>query len=356
MGKAFKDAFDGFEIEPDADLWSSIDKRNAELGNVNRFSVFAKLAASIAVVAVVSAVAYFMLLDKQIKEVQPVVELKELDKPSVHNDISDSFKLQLPKPIIKETVEPKENVAIEQKTIVEKNIIKEEGTNKSKSDIDKIKVPTIVKQKVIPAKLNDELKVTHTERVELNQQQVSKSIVAENIIKGEDIISNNVDSLVVVFGEDKSVCFGEEAILEVEQGYFYRWNTGDIMSKIKVSPTEDSEYIVTVSNAKGKSITHIYTVTIDKTCSALFIPSAFTPNADGQNDVFKAEGNGIMKMRMFVFDKNGNKVFETNNLDDSWDGTFRGNALGGGMFFYHAEYTDAMGYNHVKKGQVTLIK
>ena len=61
-------------------------------------------------------------------------------------------------------------------------------------------------------------------------------------------------------------------------------------------------------------------------------------------------------MRMFVYDKNGSKVFEANNIDDTWDGTYKGQKQGAGMFFYVAEYVDAMGYSHVKMGQVTIIK
>ena len=66
--------------------------------------------------------------------------------------------------------------------------------------------------------------------------------------------------------------FGEDAILEVEEGYFYHWSNGGIGNKVKVSPTENSNYYVTVSNEWGQESMHTYTVEIDRTCSALLYP------------------------------------------------------------------------------------
>jgi len=355
IGKAFKEAFDGFEMEPTADLWASINERNVEVGNVNRFSVLTKIAASVAVIAIISAVAFFAI-DKNDKQ---------RNNPVVQNEIKTIQKEQAP------------IVQIEEVNTIDSNI-NEEQIEEAKAISVK---PTIIQPKKINSKKEKESIAANTPiKKEITEEQditlatdnniidevavINAQIIVEAPSKKENDVIDNNDEVVVIepdtfhvsFGDDKVVCFGEDAILEVEDGYFYRWNTGDIMNKVKVSPTENSEYTVTVSDSKGNSVTHIYNVIIDRSCSALFIPSAFTPNADGQNDVFKAEGNGILKMRMFVFDRNGNKVFETTNIDDSWDGTYKGRLLDGGMFFYQAEYSDAMGYSHVKKGQVTLIK
>jgi gliding motility-associated-like protein len=110
-----------------------------------------------------------------------------------------------------------------------------------------------------------------------------------------------------------------------------------------------------VTNSKDQKSIHEFTVDVDNSCSALFIPSAFTPNFDGQNDVFKAEGRGITQMHMIVYNKLGQIVFESTNLDIGWDGTFKGE-LSSETYVYHVDYTDAKGIGHVKRGQVTLIK
>ena len=64
IGKAFKEAFDGFEMEPTADLWASINERNVEAGNVNRFSVLSKIVASVAIITFISALLFFALNQK----------------------------------------------------------------------------------------------------------------------------------------------------------------------------------------------------------------------------------------------------------------------------------------------------
>ena len=358
IGKAFKEAFDGFEIKPSTDLWASVNERNIEVGNVNKYTVLTKVAASVTIIAMIFAAAFFALnKNDQIENITIVV-----------NKIDTIKKVQ--RPIVNNTKQIIIDTNINEKQIVRKKKI---GTvkpanikpHKLENESDIIANTSYKKEAIVePNKDSMTDKSVSNIAIVGKTQQDSESVTADMTSKKNDelIVDKSESNLIesdtfhIRFGDDKVICFGEDAILEVEDGYFYRWNTGDIMNKVKVSPTEDSQYSVTVSNSKGNSTTHTYRVSIDRSCSALFIPSAFTPNADGQNDVFKAEGNGILKMRMFVFDKNGNKVFETTNIDDSWDGTYKGRLLESGMFFYQAEYWDAMGYSHVKKGQVTLIK
>jgi len=360
IGKVFKEAFDGFEMEPTADLWASINERNVEAGNVNRFSVLTKIAASVAIIAIISAIAFFAIDKNDKQENSPIVEtetkiIQKEQAPIVQIEEANTIESNINKEQVKEekaiSVKPT-NIQPKKKTKKKEKV--------SIAAIAPIKKEITEKQDITLATTNNNIDTV----IVVKTQDINEHTIVETSSEKENYVVDSNDEIVVIepdtfhvsFGDDKVICFGEDAILEVEDGFFYRWNTGDIMNKVMVSPTENSEYTVTVSDSKGNSLTHVYNVIIDRSCSALFIPSAFTPNADGQNDVFKAEGNGILKMRMFVFDRNGNKVFETTNIDDSWDGTYKGRLLDGGMFFYQAEYSDAMGYSHVKKGQVTLIK
>ncbi len=356
IGKAFKEAFDGFEMEPAADLWASINERNVEAGNVNRFSVLTKIAASVAIIAIISAVAFFAIDKNDKQENPPIVEteIKTIQK-------EQASIVQIEEVNNIDSIINEEQIIKEDKAIIVKPTNTQAKKISNKKEKGNIAVKKPIKKEIIAEPVNAPIidEVVATEIQEVNEVAIAETYsekVNDVIDNNNEIVVVEPDTFYVSFGDDKVVCFGEDAILEVEDGYFYRWNTGDIMNKVKVSPTENSEYTVTVSDSKGNSVIHVYNVIIDRSCSALFIPSAFTPNADGQNDVFKAEGNGILKMRMFVFDRNGNKVFETTNIDDSWDGTYKGRLLDGGMFFYQAEYSDAMGNQHVKKGQVTLIK
>lgn len=58
----------------------------------------------------------------------------------------------------------------------------------------------------------------------------------------------------------------------------------------------------------------------------LYVPNAFTPNGDGKNDFFMSKGDGILQFEMSIFDRWGNKIFYSNDLNKGWDGKVSGNS------------------------------
>lgn len=88
----------------------------------------------------------------------------------------------------------------------------------------------------------------------------------------------------------------------------------------------------------------------------LFIPNAFSPNGDGNNDVLFVRGKNIQDVNLSVYDRWGRRVFQTNNIIDGWDGKYNGEEMENGVFVYYlfVSYTD--GKTEVKKGNVSLIK
>jgi gliding motility-associated-like protein len=54
------------------------------------------------------------------------------------------------------------------------------------------------------------------------------------------------------------------------------------------------------------------------------VPNAFSPNGDGQNDILLVKGRGVQSIVFRVFNRWGEKVFESNDLNFGWDGTFKG--------------------------------
>ena len=71
-------------------------------------------------------------------------------------------------------------------------------------------------------------------------------------------------------------------------------------------------------------------------CGSIFVPNAFSPNGDGKNDVFKPTFNQVKfdKYIFQVFNRYGQKVFETNNMSKYWDGEFNGNTCDIGTYYY----------------------
>ncbi|HEY1165993.1 MAG TPA: gliding motility-associated C-terminal domain-containing protein [Chitinophaga sp.] len=88
----------------------------------------------------------------------------------------------------------------------------------------------------------------------------------------------------------------------------------------------------------------------------LFIPNAFTPNNDGLNDQFKAEGNIISGQSMKIFNQWGELIFETSATGEGWDGTHKGKAQPVGVYIYAIRLKLADGTEVLKKGSINLIR
>jgi gliding motility-associated-like protein len=94
----------------------------------------------------------------------------------------------------------------------------------------------------------------------------------------------------------------------------------------------------------------------DTLANDLFIPDAFSPNGDGKNDNLFVRGNNIQELYFAVYDRWGEKVFETTDKNNGWDGTYKGKQLNGAVFVYYCKgkYTDGTAFN--LKGDITLIR
>jgi gliding motility-associated-like protein len=87
------------------------------------------------------------------------------------------------------------------------------------------------------------------------------------------------------------------------------------------------------------------------------MPSAFSPNRDGVNNIFRVPYPfPVATFNMNVFNRRGQKVFETRDISKGWDGTFNGQDVtaGGYVWFINVKYED--GRNENLKGTVILIR
>ncbi len=122
-------------------------------------------------------------------------------------------------------------------------------------------------------------------------------------------------------------------------------------------------------NSYSKTNEYSLTVTYNGHCTAVatakvtvaghpqpFVPNAFTPNGDGNNDVFMVFGEGIRSVDLQVFNRWGEKVFESNNQYDGWDGTYKGELQNTNVFVYQVTATYLDGKSFDSKGTVTLVR
>jgi gliding motility-associated-like protein len=89
----------------------------------------------------------------------------------------------------------------------------------------------------------------------------------------------------------------------------------------------------------------------------LIVPNAFTPNGDGANDVFRIRNPGLVRtFAMTIFNRWGQKVFETTDPYKGWDGTLGGRLQNSGNYVWNIHYTDIVGNSADKGGVVLLIR
>lgn len=88
----------------------------------------------------------------------------------------------------------------------------------------------------------------------------------------------------------------------------------------------------------------------------IFVPNTFTPNGDGQNDVLFVRGPNIASLEFMVFDRWGEKVFETTDITRGWDGTFEDRPVNPAVFVYHLKALCVDGQSFFTKGNVTVVR
>ncbi|MBP8033203.1 MAG: gliding motility-associated C-terminal domain-containing protein [Bacteroidia bacterium] len=171
------------------------------------------------------------------------------------------------------------------------------------------------------------------------------------------------DLPVVIVGGDTTINIGETAEIYASGGVSYSWSpniNGSIAcptcSITTVTPTLTTEYIVVVSNSPYCKVQDTVTVIVDINCGDFFIPNVFSPNGDGLNDMINVHGRCITTFNLQIFNRWGEKVFETSSLSESWDGTFRGQKLDTGVFVYKADGISIDGQEFKLKGNITLIR
>lgn len=117
-------------------------------------------------------------------------------------------------------------------------------------------------------------------------------------------------------------------------------------------------YTLTVSDGLCSGSDTVLIKVYDSICASpfVFIPNAFSPNKDGNNDKLYVRGPFIESFVFRVYDRWGELVWETTNLTEGWDGTLRGKLLDPDVYDYYLQATCVGGLENIIKGNVTLIR
>ena len=116
-------------------------------------------------------------------------------------------------------------------------------------------------------------------------------------------------------------------------------------------------YTVTAIDSIGCSATDNLVVTVLKIGPEIYVPTGFTPNADGRNDVLKPTVYGITQQYYFsVFNRWGQRIFFTTVIGKGWDGYWNGVAQPSGAYIFVAEGVDFLGKRITRTGTSVLIR
>lgn len=150
-----------------------------------------------------------------------------------------------------------------------------------------------------------------------------------------------------------------------ESNLTYSWNFGDGTTSSEADPIhryrlrESKNMLVrfTVTNEYGCSDdTTAWVPIVDN--FAFYVPTAFSPNGDGKNEVFLPKVNDVDFYQLDIFTRQGQLIFRTNDTETSWDGNVGGTPAAPGVYVWKIQYSRAFNPNEIipREGTVTLLR
>jgi gliding motility-associated-like protein len=159
-----------------------------------------------------------------------------------------------------------------------------------------------------------------------------------NCIAGDTIYLDQQDKPRVFLGEDSLLCSGQPLILNAfNYGATYTWQDGSTASTFQ--PGVTGFYFVTAENRCGVAADSIDVTFV--TCNCLvYIPSAFSPNRDNKNELFLCKVNCTeFQGKLEIYNRMGQLLFQSQDLEEGWDGTWKGKDAPEGVYIYVLKYS-----------------
>jgi gliding motility-associated-like protein len=162
----------------------------------------------------------------------------------------------------------------------------------------------------------------------------------------------------VIFPSEVTVYANQEIELTVGNYDFYEWYSIDnilISNEEVLKVTDAGNFYVQITDENGCiALSNVAVVNLVP-ITQLFVPNSFTPNNDEHNELFVISGEHIVVFNLKIFDRWGEKLFESNSIEKHWDGTFNNNKVQEGIYYYNIEVYGEDGDFFGKSGNVNLI-
>ncbi len=158
---------------------------------------------------------------------------------------------------------------------------------------------------------------------------------------------------------DVTICNTENAELSASGGANYIWSPPTGLSCVScanpiASPPATTTYYLIVTDAKNCSASDTVTVFVSGECPEIFVPTGFSPNGDGNNDMLFVFGT-MSELEFVIYNRWGQVVFKTNDKLIGWDGKHNGKLVQSGVYAYKFYALDSKGVSVKKAGNITVV-
>ena len=174
----------------------------------------------------------------------------------------------------------------------------------------------------------------------------------------------NVTGSVIASANPDVVVPGSTSTLSASpSGYSYQWFPPTGLSNPNAQTTtatveETTTYTVSVTDGictKSDDVQlKVYVIACDE--RYVFVPNAFSPNGDGENEVLFVRSAVATEIEFRIFDRWGELIFESYSVNNGWDGTFRGKLVDPDVYDYYLKAICINGEEQIIKGNITLIR
>ena len=169
----------------------------------------------------------------------------------------------------------------------------------------------------------------------------------------DSIILVSIPNPYVFIGNDTTLNFNDQISLNAHNpGAHYFWSNGDTSQIITVSGNQTIWVEVEKDGCFGYDTIFIS----EHPHCTIVVPSAFSPNGDGRNDILYVRGDGFTEFELQIYNRFGEMVFQTKNNNIGWGGTFKGQKQEVDVYIYFLKGRCVDGHQVVNKGNVTLLR
>lgn len=348
IGQIFRGALKEFEKQPSPGVWNSIQKSLSGVKAPVRSNPLVKNLlisfSAVVITSVLTILAYNHFSKNNAAPVNPSIAQQQEQK--VAGPLADQ-------PMTTVTPLKHKNYP---RTFIAPSIITEN---------DSVKINDSLSKQITPQKENKDTSkpVNHVifaeKPLQNDNQSDNNQINNKNI---SNIEAENDDNLIpvkhsseITYDQEKTICKGSSVTLHASGGSAYTWINGETTDSITVTPAINTAYHVSIIDKDG--IIHEGIINVNVTdCNSYIAPKAFTPDGDGRLDIFFAYVKDVTDFQMIIYSRSGEKIFESRNPDQGWDGTVKGGKAPVGAYVYIIKFIDAFGQQHDLKGSVTLIR